>query len=85
MFLIGNLCIRYLEWDYPVDSSSLQADLQWISFVLEGALWKIIYLFCKMWKTLYNNHKFFPVQCVINQATNDTKTKLADNMWESLL
>ena len=25
------------------------------------------------------------VQCVINQATNDTKIKPADNMWESLL
>ena len=25
------------------------------------------------------------VQCVINKVTNDTKIKLADNMWESLL
>ena len=33
-----------------------------------------------MCKNLYNNNTFFPVQCVINQATNDTKVKLADNM-----
>ena len=85
MFLIGNLRIQCLEWDYPVDSLSLPADLQWISFVLESALWKILYLVCKMCKTLYINYKFFHVQYVINQAANDTKIKLADTMWESLL
>ena len=81
MFLIGNLPIHCLEWDYPVDSSSLPADLQWISFVLKSAPWKVLYLVCKIGKSLYNNYKFFPVQCVINQATNDTKIKLVDYMW----
>ena len=85
MFLIANLLIHCLEWYYPVDSSSLPADIQGISFELDSALWSIIYLVCKMCKTLYNNYKFFPVQCVFSQATNDTKIKLADNMWESLL
>ena len=85
MSLIGNLCTRCVEWDYPVESSSLPAGLQWISFVLGSALWKILCLVCKMCKTLYNNYKIFPVQCVISQATYDTKTKLADNMRESLL
>ena len=47
MFLIGNLLISCLEWDYPVDSSSLPADLQWISFVLEGTLWKKLNLAAK--------------------------------------
>ena len=36
MFLIGNLRIHCLEWYYPVDGSSLPADLQWISFVLNS-------------------------------------------------
>ena len=85
MGLIDNLCIRCVEWDYPVESSRLPADLQWISFVLESALWKILCLVCKMCKTLYNNYKIFPVECVISQATYDTKIKLADNMWQSLL
>ena len=85
MFLIANLRIHCPEWDYPVDSSSLPADLQWISFVLESVLWKILYPVCKMCKTLYNNYKFLPVQCVVNQATNDIKIKFADNIWESLL
>ena len=85
MLLIGNLRIDCLDWDYPVESSSLPADLQWLSFELANALWKILYLVCKICKTLYNNYKFFPVQRVINQATNDTKIKLEDNMWESLL
>ena len=85
MFLIGNLRIPCLEWDYPVDSSSFPANLQCISFVLETELWKIICLVCKMCKTLYNNYKIFPLQCVMNHSTNNTKTKFADNMWESLL
>ena len=68
MFLIGNLRVHCLERDYPVNSSRLPADLSWISFVLEDALWEILYLIWKMYKTLYNNYKFFPVQCVINQA-----------------
>ena len=85
MFLKDDLRIYCLEWDYTVDSSSLPADLQWISFILASALWKIIYLVCKMCKTWYNSYIFSPVQCVINQATNDTKIKLADNMWEPLL
>ena len=38
-----------------------------------------------MWKTLYNNYKYFPVQYVINQATNDTKIKLVGYVWKSLL
>ena len=38
MFSIGNLRIHYLELDYPVDSSSLPADIQWISSVLEKIL-----------------------------------------------
>ena len=38
MFLVDNLDIHCLEWDYPVDSSSLCADLQWISFTLESEL-----------------------------------------------
>ena len=41
MFLIGNLHIHCLEWDHPVDSSSLPADLQCISFVLKSALSKL--------------------------------------------
>ena len=40
----------------PGESSSLQPDLDWISFVLESALWKILYLVCKMCKNLYNNY-----------------------------
>ena len=49
-----------LEWDYPVDSSSLPADLQWISFVLESAPWKILYLVCKMCKTCIIIKNFSP-------------------------
>ena len=75
MLLIDNLHIHCLEWEYTVDSSSLPADLQWISFTLQSALWKILYVVCKMCKTLDNNYEFSPVQCVINQATNDTKIK----------
>ena len=41
MFLIDNLRIHCLECDYAVDSSSSLADLQWISFVFEIALWNI--------------------------------------------
>ena len=85
MLLIDNLRIHCLDWDYPVESSSLPADLQWISFELESAPWKMLYLVCKMCKNLYNKYKFFSVQCVINQATNDTKIKLVYNMWESLV
>ena len=85
MLLINNLRIQCLDWDYPVESSSLPADLLWIGFELESAPWKMLYLVCKTCKTLYNKYKFFPVQFAINQATNDTKIKLADNMWESLL
>ena len=33
-----------------------------------------------MRKALYNDYKLFPVQCVINQATNDIKIKFADNI-----
>ena len=33
-----------------------------------------------MYKTLYNNYKFFPVQFIISSATNNTKTKLADSI-----
>ena len=66
MFLIDNLRIHCLEWDFSVYSWSLPADLQWISFVLETALWEILYGVCKMCNTLYNNYKFFPEQCVIN-------------------
>ena len=80
MFFIGNLRIHCLELDYAVDSSSLLAGLQRISFALESAVWKIIYLVCKMCKTLYNNYKYFPMQYVINQVTNDTKIKLAGNL-----
>ena len=40
--------------------SSLPADLQWISFVLENALCKTLYLVCKMCKTLFNNYNFLP-------------------------
>ena len=36
-----------------------------------------------MCKTSYNDYKFFP--CLTNQATDDTKIKLAENMRESLL
>ena len=39
-------------------------------------------------KNIDNGDMYFcnsNVQCVINQATNDTKTEPADNMWESLL
>ena len=80
MFFIDNLRINCLEWECPVDSSSLPADLQWISFALESARRKIICLFCKMSNTLYNNYKYFPLQYVINQATNDSKIKLAGNV-----
>ena len=52
MFLIGNLGIYYLGWDYPVESSSLPADFQCINFVLKSAVWKILYLVCKMCETL---------------------------------
>ena len=80
MFLIGNLRIHCLELELPVDSSSLSADLQSTSFVLKSAPWKVLFLFCKVCKTLHNNYKFFPMQCVTNQATNDTKIKLVDYM-----
>ena len=56
MSLIGNLRIHCLEWDYPVDSSSLPADLQWVSFVLDSAFWKTLYLLCQMCRTLYNDN-----------------------------
>ena len=56
MFLIANLRLHCPECR---DSSSLPADIQWISFVLESALWKILYLVCKMCKTLYKNYNFF--------------------------
>ena len=48
MFLIDNLLIHCLEWDYPLDSSSLPAVLQWISFVLESTLSKNLWImiFC---------------------------------------
>ena len=81
MFLIGNLRIHCLERGYPVDSSNLPADLQWISVLLKSATWKVLYLVCKKCKTLYNNYdKFFSVQCVINHFTNNTKIKLVDYM-----
>ena len=54
MFLIANLRIHSL------DSSSLSADLQWISFVLKSALWKVLYQVCKICITLYNDDLFFP-------------------------
>ena len=60
MLSIGNLHIHCLEWDYSVGSSSLPADFQWISFIIENALWKILFLVFKMCKTLYNNYNFFP-------------------------
>ena len=44
MVLVGKLSMHCLEWNIPVDSSSLPADLQWISFVLKSALWKVLYL-----------------------------------------
>ena len=80
MFLIGNLRIHCLERDYPVDSSSMPADLQWIGFVLKSAPGKVLYLVCKICKILYNNYKFFPVQCIINRSTNNIKIKLVDYM-----
>ena len=54
----------------------------WMSFVLESALCKIIFLVCKLYKTLYNNYKYFPTQYVINQSksTNGTKINLAGNL-----
>ena len=85
MFLIDNFRIPCLEWDYAVNSSSLLAYLQWTSSVLESAIWKTIYVVYKMCKTVYNNYKYFPVQCVVNQTTNDTNLELAGNLWESLL
>ena len=85
MFLIDNFRIPCLEWDYAVDSSILLADLQWTSSVLESAIWKTIYVVYKMCKTVYNNSKYFPVQCVVNQARNGIKIELAGNLWESLL
>ena len=57
MLLSANLRAHCLESNYPVESSSLPADLQWISFILASALCKILYLFCK---TLYNDYNFFP-------------------------
>ena len=41
-----------------VDSLSLPTDLQWISFALDSALWKMLYLVCKICKTSYNNYNF---------------------------
>ena len=66
--------------DYLVDSSGFPADLQWIKFVLESPSWKIIYLVCKMCKTLYNNCKYFSMQYIIDQDTNNIKIKLAGNV-----
>ena len=83
MFWIDNLPIHCLEWDCPVGSSSLQADIQWTNFVLESALWKILYLSVKC-ASIYIII-MIPVQCVINQATNNTKYKLAGNISQSLL
>ena len=60
MILLANLRVHCFEWNYPVDSSSLPADLQWIGFVLECALWKTLYLVCKMYKTFYNDYNIFP-------------------------
>ena len=59
MFLTGNLRVHSLEWDCSVGTSSLLADTQWISFVLESTLWKRIYLVCKMWKNLNDNYNYF--------------------------
>ena len=64
MFLLANLGVHCLEWNYPVDSSSLSADLQWISSVLEIAPWKTLYLVCKMCKTFYNNNNFFSLSAL---------------------
>ena len=60
---------------FLMHNSRLPADLQWISFVLE----------CSLENTLSGlTIIIFPVQYDVNQATNDTKIKFADNVCLSV-
>ena len=59
MFLISNLRIQGLAGDYPVDTSSLPVSSM-DKYCIESTLWKILDLFCKMCRTLYNNYNFSP-------------------------
>ena len=55
-------------------------DLQWISFVLKSAVCEILFCFVKC-TGFYIIIIVFPVRCVLNHTTNDTKIKM---MYESL-
>ena len=59
MFLTDKSNIYCLECDYSIDSSSLPADLQYLSFELKSALWKIFYVACKTYRALYNNYDIY--------------------------